>query len=436
MGDARKAALTVLEKCRRSGAWSDAVSGSVMDDAQLSGPDRALASALSYGVLQNRMLLDDLIEKHSSLPLRRIEPKVLDILRIGAFQLLMMDRIPPSAAVNSAVQLTKELGFGRATAFVNAVLRRLSGTDIELPVSCDPESLSLRWSHPRWLTELYLRLLGPEEAEMLLRADNSPAPLTLQTNTLQIDSETLLSALKSLGLNCRSHPFVPDCILLDGGNVRELDLFRKGAFYVQDAAAKLSVLAAAPVKGNRILDVCAAPGGKTFAASILSGGAEIIACDLHENKLRRIADGITRLGLNQIELKALDARTFYPEFEAGFDLVIADVPCSGLGVIRKKPDIRYKNPDDFAALPAIQSAIMRNVSRYVNPNGTLLYSTCTIRPEENGEVCAAFLNENKEFSYEDFSLPDGSKSSSGMLQLWPQRNGTDGFFIAKFRKWM
>ena len=217
-------------------------------------------------------------------------------------------------------------------------------------------------------------------------------------------------------------------------DVEQLPEYRRGEFYIQDAAAKLAVIAGAPLHGQRILDACAAPGGKTFAAAILSGGAEITACDIHEKKLRRINDGAQRLGLQGIELRAQDARAFVPEFSETFDLVIADVPCSGLGVIRKKPDIRYKDPQDFQGLPAIQSAILRNVSRYVRPGGTIVYSTCTIRPEENHEVCAAFLAENPDFFFEDFTLPNGKQSSAGMLQLWPQRDGTDGFFIAKIRK--
>ncbi len=434
MGDARNTALLVLERCRRSGAWSDAVLGSVMDAQQIHGRDRALAAAISYGVLQNQMLLDHMISSCSSIRLKQIEPKVLDLLRVAAYQILMMDRIPPSAAVNGAVDLSRKLGFSRASGFINAVLRRITEKKTCLPEGNDTESLSLRWSHPLWLTELYLRLLGPEEAVRLLEAENTAPPITLQVNMLHTDTQTLIGRLEAHGLNCSAHPTVPDCILLDGGTVQQLPEYHRGDFYVQDAAAKLAVMAAAPQRGQRILDACAAPGGKTFAASILSGGAQILACDLHENKLKRIKEGVDRLGLNGITCRAMDARVFQDDFAEHFDLVMADVPCSGLGVIRKKPDIRYKQPDEFARLPQIQAEILKNVSRYVAPGGTLLYSTCTIRPEENEEVCSAFLTEHPEYAPEAFPLPDGSVSS-GMLQLWPQRHGTDGFFIAKMKKW-
>ena len=435
MADSRYAALIVLEKCRRVGAWSDAVLGNVMDAEGLDGRDRALAVRLCYGVLQDRMLLDHVIGQCSSLPIKKIEPKVLDILRLSTYQLLRMDRIPPAAAVDSAVSLSRRLGYARASGFVNAVLRRISEGAYSVPDGDSPMDISIRYSHPLWLTERLIDLFGREETETFFRCNNEAVPVTVQTNTLKTDTKTLLSALKAQGIDAKTHPFVPDCILLQTASVQTIPEFRRGEFYVQDAAAKLAILAAGPQRGMRILDACAAPGGKSFAAAIASGGAEITACDLHEKKLQRIREGVKRLGLHGIGTLSMDARTPCPEFAERFDLVIADVPCSGLGVIRKKPDIRYKDPAALAALPQVQLAILRNVSSYVKPGGTLLYSTCTILPEENDEICTAFLKDHPQFAVEDFTLPDGSGSSGGMLQLWPQRHGTDGFFIAKMKKW-
>ena len=427
--------MTALEKCRRADAWSDAVLGSVMDSEQLQGRDRGLAAALCYGVLQNRMLLDYVIGNASSVPMRKIEPKVLDILRLSAYQLKFMDRIPASAAVNEGVSLCRSCGAARAAGFVNAVLRKIASSPAEFPTGTDAEALSLRYSHPKWLVEEYLKQLGAEETEALLRSQNGETPVTLQVNTLRTGTEALCAELTERGLDARLHPFVPDCVQLrHSGELSSLDAFRRGDFYVQDAAAKLAVLAAAPKIGMKILDACAAPGGKSFAAAILSGGAEILSCDLHENKLKRIRDGAERLCLQGIETAVMDGRTFHPEYEGKFDLVIADVPCSGLGVIRKKPDIRYKDQNDFTALPDIQLAILRNVSRYAAPGGTLLYSTCTVRKEENESVAETFLAENSAFAAESFTLPGVGACPSGMLQLWPQRHGTDGFFFAKMRK--
>jgi len=436
MGNARKAALLAMEKCRRAGAWSDAVLGSVLDQERLEGRDRALASALCYGETQNRLLLDHVIASCASMPLKKIEPKVLDILRLSVYQIMFMDRVPDSAAVNEAVRLCRECGFSRAAGFVNAVLRRVSGKGVDIPSGNDAEALSLRFSHPLPLTEYFISVLGKEETAALLACHNAEAPMTLQVNTLRTDTGELFRALEAAGKSVELHPFLPDCILLSGGgNPAAFPGYAEGAFYVQDAAAKLAVIAAEAEKAARIIDVCAAPGGKSFAAAIRSGGAaQILSCDLHENKLKRIREGAARLGLEKISTRAMDARSFEPSFEEQFDLVIADVPCSGLGVIRKKPDIRYKDPVDFADLPGIQSDILRNVSRYVAPGGTLLYSTCTVRTEENGDVVRAFLGEHEGFSPVPFEIPGCMSDPDGMLQLWPHRNQTDGFFIAKMRK--
>lgn len=438
MAEARQAALTALERCRRSGAWSDAVLGGVMDAAGLRGRDRALCAQLCAGVMQNLYLLDYYIGCWCSTKPEKLEPKVLDILRLSAYQIIFLDRIPDSAAVNEGVKLCRVLDFGRASGLVNAVLRRLSENAQRLPpvrAESRERELSIKYSCPVELTRCVIDLLGPEQARELLRAQNEPVPLTIQCNTLRTDTPSLLESLRSHGVQAEEHPFLPDCLLAPRtGALTELEEFRAGLFYVQDAAAKLAVMAAGPKHGDRILDVCSAPGGKSFAAWILSGGARITACDLHENKLKRIRDGAQRLGIENLGTLAADGRVFRPEWDGAFDIVLADVPCSGLGVIRKKPDIRYKPMSDFAALPAIQGDILANASRYVRPGGVLLYSTCTFRKEENGEVTGAFLAAHGDFRAEDFSLPGALSSRDGQLQLMPHIHGTDGFFIAKFRR--
>ena len=435
MSDARKAALPALEKCRRMDAWSDAVLGSVMDAEGLQGRDRALASSLCYGVLQHRMMLDHVVMQLSSIPLKKIEPKVLDVLRLSLYQIMMLDRIPNSAAVNEGVRLCKSSGFSRAAGFVNALLRRAAEGKYQLPAGNAPEDLSLRYSHPLWLTEYFVERLGVDEAEQLLQCHNEEVPLSLQVNTLHSSAEKLLDELTALGLHAEAHTYLPECVQLSqSGDIRKLKQFCDGDFYVQDAAAKMAVLAANPQKNDRILDVCAAPGGKSFAAAILSGNGSVLSCDLHENKLKRILDGAARLGLTGIETAAMDAREFHSDFEGKFDLVIADVPCSGLGVIRKKPDIRYKDPTAFEGLPTIQLSILENVSRYVASGGVLLYSTCTVRSEENEDLVTRFLRGNLNFTLEDFVLPGNCRCQNGMIQFWPHRHGTDGFFVAKLRK--
>lgn len=439
MGNARLAALKALEKCRRAGAWSDAVLGSVMESEGLDGRDKALASALCYGVMQNRLLLDYDIDQYSTVRSARLEPKVLDILRLSAYQLLFMDRIPASAAVNEGVKLCRSLGYARAAGLVNAVLRRISENAKSMPEPAGEtvaERLSVKYSHPLWLADHFICLLGADEAERLMACHNRAVPVTIQVNTVKTDTATLAAALEKRGSRPERHRFLPDCLVLpESGAVAALPELEMGLFYVQDAAAKLSVLAAEPKAGQRILDCCAAPGGKSFAAAVLSGGgAEITACDIHENKLKRLREGAERLGFANISTCAADGRRFVPRWESAFDLVLADVPCSGLGVIRKKPDIRYKDPADFVGLPALQLAILQNASRYVKIGGVLLYSTCTVRTQENSGVIERFLGENDSLVPEDFRLPGGLRSRDGMLQLWPQRHDTDGFFIAKLRR--
>ena len=437
MGNARKAALTALEKCRRAKAWSDAVLGGVMDAERLDGRDRALAAALCYGVMQNRIFLDHCIAKYSSMKLQKLEPKVLDILRLSAYQLLFMDKIPSSAAVNEAVNLCKSLGYARAGGFVNAVLRKIAADEeiFHLSAGSAREQLSVRYSHPLWLVDYLCEALGAAEAERFLRCSNAPVPITAQVNSFRTDTDALMAELTNSGVKAEAHAYLPQCVtILSAGDLKKLPSFQRGDFYVQDAAAKMAVMAAEPKKSDRILDVCAAPGGKSFAAAILSRGAAITSCDLHENKLKRIRESAQRLGLEDIETVAADGRRNREEWNDEFDVVIADVPCSGLGVLRKKPDIRYQDPAEFENLPAIQLDILRNVSRYVRSGGTLLYSTCTIRREENEALVTRFLAEHNDFETVDFVAADGSASENGMLQLWPQRNDTDGFFIAKLRR--
>ena len=439
MGSARRAALTVLERCRRAGAWSDALLGSVLEQEGLNPRDRGLATAICYGVQQNRLLLDYVLASRSDRPLGRVEPKLLDLLRVSACQLMFFEKIPPSAAVNEAVKLCRELGYARAAGYVNAVLRRVAaapGIPPEL-AGQGAEQLSIRTSHPLWLVEELFSYLDPAEAEALLEGNNRPAPLCMQTNILRADTPALLEALRGEGIAAEKNPVLPDCLTASSpGDFMKGAAFRDGLFYVQDAGAAFAVRAAEPSPGQRILDLCAAPGGKSFAAAIRSGGgAEITACDKHANKLRRLDAGAERLGLSErITSVAADGREPRAEWEGAFDLVLADVPCSGLGVIRKKPDVREKKPEDFLRLPGLQLSLLENAGRCLRPGGTLLYSTCTFRREENGDVVGAFLERNPGFAPVDFASPWGDLSESGMLQLWTTRQGTDCFFIAKLRK--
>lgn len=439
MASAREAALRTLTACQRQGAWSDGYLKKAIRDGGLDRRDAALATRLCFGVLQNQMRLDWYLSRFSNTRLEKLEVPVLCNLRMALYQLTMMDKIPESAAVNEAVGLTKRYSRNpRAAGMVNAILRAFLRARGELP---EPEgtdwaeTMSIRYSHPKWLVEEFCRQLGPEGTQALLKADNEQPPTTVQVNTLRSSAEEVLASLSAQSVQGQAHPFLPGCLTLVGtGDLEGLDAYRNGWIYVQDAAARLSVLAAGPKAGQRVLDCCAAPGGKSFAAAIdMEGRGEIVSCDIHPHKIKLIEAGRQRLGVELIRPTLQNGMEFCPQWDKAFDLVISDVPCSGLGIIRKKPDIRYKDADPLSGLPGVQSAILKNCARYVKPGGVLLYSTCTVLPAENEAVVEKFLAECPEFAPEGFVLP-GIGASDGMLTLWPHLHGTDGFFMAKLRK--
>ena len=439
--DAREVALMTLSACHHQGGWSDGVLKKQLAAAGLDSRDAALATQLCFGVLQNQILLDFYISKFSNIPLKRMEVKVVEALRLAVYQMLFLDKIPHSAAVNCSVTMTKaHCKNPRAAGMVNGILRSMERSIDELPtIPRDDEVtyLSTLYSHPEWLVRELISAVGEEEAANVLEANNSQPPLTVMVNTTRTTAEELTANLQEQGVAVEPHPWLDNCLILSKtGDLERLDAFAMGLFYVQDAASRMVIKAADPKPGMKVLDCCAAPGGKSFAAAIAMGGeGEIISCDLHPHKKKLIAAGAQRLGLDCITAKTADGKVFRPDWENAFDLVIVDAPCSGLGVIRKKPDIRYKDPKPLADLPAVQAEILANASRYVKPGGVLMYSTCTILRRENEELVQSFLAGHSSFKAEAFTLPGTAGSvEPGMITLWPNRHGTDGFFISKLRK--
>jgi len=435
MGKAREAALEALERCRKDGAWSaNTIDGAIKKHA-LDRRDAALASRLVLGVLQNNHYCDYYIDLFRRGGREKLQPKLRDILRLGAYQLLFLDRIPAHSAVSESVELCRAAGCDRASGLVNAVLRRIAENRQELPPLPEQGSaagLSLRYSHPQWLVERLLDEHEPAFVEAFLAANNETPPLTIRVNTLRIDADSYRRALLRSSLDFKERE--PGCFELPGGAVTELPGYDEGLFYVQDRAAQLAVLAAGPCVGMRILDACAAPGGKSFAAAIaMEDRGDILSCDIHEKKLNLVRSGARRLGIESIECRAADARVFQPELAESFDIVLADLPCSGLGVIRRRPEIRRKSEEDIAALPEIQEAILDTIWRYVKPGGVLLYSTCTVLRAENEDRVEHFLRGHPDFSPEDFCVGDIA-SRGGMYGFWPQTDGSDGFFAAKMRR--
>lgn len=433
---ARETALNVLLTCRKEGGWSNGVLKTYTARDRLDSRDSALAARLCYGVLQNRNCLDFYLQQLLTGKIKSLHPAVRDILHLGLYQICFMDKIPESAAVNESVELAKKYCRKQqyASGLVNGVLRNAVRKKdcLEQPISWED-----KYSHPGDLINLLKSYVGKERLEPMLRANNSIAPMTVQVNTLKTTTCALQKQLQSEGVTAQPHSWLADCLVLSGtGNLEKLPSFQKGLFYVQDPAARLSVLCAGLQPGNKVLDCCAAPGGKSFAAAIaMKGEGQIISCDIYPHKVELIANGAHRLGMDIITPLEQDAAANQPDWKQQFDAVIADVPCSGLGIIRKKPDIRYKDLSAMAELPALQRRIIENVADYVKPGGVLLYSTCTLTCAENEGMVADFLHTHPEFTTEPLPVSQPLPSNeSGMLTLVPGEYNTDGFFICRLRR--
>ena len=435
---ARETALNALIACRKDGAWSNGVLKEYIIRDRLDSRDAALATRLCYGVMQNRMKLDYYLKQLLTGKIRDLHPAVRDILHLGLYQIYELDKIPDSAAVNESVTLAKKYCRKQrnASGLVNGVLRSAVRTKGTL---AEPETLEDRYSHPKGLISLLKSYVGQERLEGMLQANNDAPETVVQVNTLRCTLEELTEQLEAEHVTVRPHGWMPDCLILSNtGSLEQLNAFREGLFYVQDAAAKLSVLCAQIPAGQdlKVVDCCAAPGGKTFAAAIAMGGrGEIYSSDLYEHKTELIRKGAERLGMKNIRVLQRDASQEVPQWEGQMDVVIADVPCSGYGIIRKKPDIRYKDPDTMKELPALQLQILKAQAKMVKPGGVLIYSTCTLVRRENEGVVEKFLKSNPDFYTEPLPLPAVfPKNETGWLALVPGEYDTDGFFICRLRR--
>jgi len=434
---ARETALNALIACRKEGAWSNGVLKEYIARDRLDSRDAALAARLCYGVLQNRNKLDFYLKQLLTGKLKDLHPVVHDILHLGLYQIYEMDKIPESAAVNESVDLAKKYCKKQrfAPGLVNGVLRNAVKTRGQLK---EPASLEDKYSHPWELIKLLRDYVGKDRIEMMLKANNEAPSTTVQVNTLKVTAEELQQKLAGEGVTAQPHDWMSDCLVLSGtGDLEKLESFKEGLFYVQDPAAKLSVLCAQlPEEELRMMDCCSAPGGKSFAAAIATEGkAEITSCDVHEHKVGLIQKGAQRLGIQNITARLQNAAEYVAQWDGAMDAIICDVPCSGYGIIRKKPDIRYKNPADMTALPELQLQILKNQARYLKKGGVLIYSTCTLVRAENEGVVEAFLKDNDDYTLEPLPLPENfPKNETGMLALVPGQYDTDGFFIAKLRR--
>ena len=405
--------------------------------------DKAFLKRLVEGTVERCIQIDYVLDQFSKVPTVKMKPFIRNLLRSSVYQLLFMDSVPDRAVCNEAVKLAGKRGFRQLSGFVNGVLRNIARNKEQI---CFPEeekdlvkALSVKFSMPAWLVEKLLKEQGEEKTRRMLEAflQTKPVTIRLKEDLSASEKERLISAIEKTGCKMSAHPYLPYAYCIEGAEgLLALPGFEEGLFQVQDVSSMLVCECAGIREGDRILDLCAAPGGKSIhAAQKLKGTGLVVSRDISEEKTALIRENQQRMKIQNMEVSEGDARIFCEEDKEVYDVVLADLPCSGLGIMGKKPDIRYKDPEPLSGLPAVQLAILNNVKQYVKPGGVLLYSTCTVLERENAGVVRAFLAENPEFQREGFALPGSvGQVEDGMVTLWPHRCGTDGFFICKLRK--
>lgn len=413
-------------------------------DYNIESKDKALLTELVYGVLRKLETIDYIISKHSKIKLKKISPWIINILRIGVYQIVFLKKIPDSAAVNESVKLASKFGHQSSKGFVNAILRaitKLDGVDKLInAIEDDVERSSVKYSFPFWLTNRWSKKYDKEFLISLMESLNKESKIVIRTNTLKVSKSELIKELEFIGYSVREGMYIDEAIIVDNpAGLLKTKLYRDGLFLLQDESSMFVTKVLNPKKGDKILDVCSAPGGKiSHVAQVVCNQAQIIARDVSDFKVRNLKDTFLKLGINCIESEVYDATILDEDSLGYYDKVIVDAPCSGLGIIRRKPDIKWNRTEsDIKGLANIQRDILKNASRYVKKGGYLLYSTCTFEDEENIVRVNEFLEENKEFSLVDFNeeLPEKLNfrcETKGFMQLFPNLHDVDGFFIAKF----
>lgn len=435
MANTRTLAVKALLRVNEGG-FSNIVLDALLSGAQLEHRDRAFVSALFYGVLERRITLDKIIKKYSAKPLESLEPAVLECLRIGFYQLIYMNSVPDMAAANETVEAVKQLGFGKASGFVNGILRSFirDGKRFDFSRLDKIGRFSAEYSAPIWLCKKWCSEYGDEKTEAALRASLGSVPIFARVNTVKINPEELLSTLAEENVTAVLIDGIEGAVRINSVAPQSTRAYKKGLFHVQDISSQLCAKAVGAQKGERVLDVCSAPGGKTFTvAQLMENEGEIVACDLHPKRAGLVKNGAERLGLDIVKAKANDA-TVYNESMGLFDRVLCDVPCSGLGVIRRKPEIRFKDPAEISALPKIQYKIASATAKYLKDGGTMIYSTCTLSKEENEQVVKRLIEEDGLVPCE---LPEELEKYSKdgySVTLMPGEINSDGFYFAKLRK--
>ncbi|TCO78981.1 16S rRNA (cytosine(967)-C(5))-methyltransferase RsmB [Marinisporobacter balticus] len=440
--NARKCAYHILIDIEENNAYSNIAMNRQLKGKSVESVDRRLITELVYGVLENKIYLDFMIGKLSKIKMKKIDPKVLNILRMGLYQLIYLDKIPSFAAVNESVKLVKKIDF-KASGFVNGILRNFirDRENIKVPTLSENQvmHLCITYSHPKWMVESWLKEFGQDFTIALLKANNETPKLSVRMNTLKTTKKELVEKLIRQGIDVFEDTYVEEAIHIGNlKNIAEMEIYKEGFFQIQDESSMLVAHVLDPKPGEFVIDVCAAPGGKTtHIAQLMKNKGKILARDIYEHKLKLINDNAKRLGIEIIKTEVFNAKETDENLYGQADKVLVDAPCSGLGIIRRKPELKYnKKPEDTKQLAKLQLDILNNASNYVKKDGILVYSTCTIESQENIDVIKKFINSHEDFEIRDINdyLPINFRGEQKILQLYPNIHGTDGFFICKLKK--
>lgn len=436
MGNARKIVLRLLTKLDKNSSYSNILLDDGLAKSGLSAQDKKFAAAMFYGVLERRITLDAVIKKYSDRPADKLNVEIRNLLRMGIYQLCYMDSVPDSAAVNESVILAKNNRNPAVSGFVNGLLRSFIRDGKKIPKGKNRiESLSVEYSCPVWLVQKWLNEYGDDVTLSMLKTSLGQAPTTVRVNNLKCTVNDLLQELNSAGIGCEINTNAPNALnIFSSGAVELMEQYKKGLFHVQDISSQLCCAVVDPKEGDTVLDICSAPGGKTFTiAERMNDKGKVLAFDLHENRVRLIRQGAERLGLTAVTADVNNGKLFNQSLPQA-DRVLCDVPCSGLGVIRRKPEIKYKSPEDFDNLPEIQYSILETSSQYAKQGGVLVYSTCTLSRAENDDVVNRFLQNHSDFVPCQLDENVFGKDCSFKTSITPDKFNSDGFFIAKLIK--
>ena len=437
MQNTRQLAFEVLSRVHSQKSYSNLLLDSYLNNNSLNATEKRQVSRLVYGVIERLKLLDFNLSVYLKQPLKKLKPQVLIALRIGAYEILFSDSVPDSAAVNESVEIVKKNSCAFASGLVNAVLRNISRNGIKYPDENDELYMSVRYSCEKWICDEWTDHFGKEGAVRILENSIDAAPVYIKVNTLKTTIKALQEKLNEENVEWRAVDGIDDAltIVVSSGSPADLKCFKEGMFHVQDLSSQIACRLVGASEGENVLDVCAAPGGKSFTlCENMNGKGKLVSCDIYPQRLKLISQGAERLGIDMLETVLNDASVENEEFQT-FDKVLCDVPCSGLGIIRRKPEIRYKFIEDIDKLLDLQYHILCISSNYVRSGGKIVYSTCSLNRRENEDNCIRFLKEHDDFKpcciheYSEYGV-----CYENMLNILPDRMNTDGFFVAVFER--